>query len=48
MTKKNWFLSLVVLREGSYNKLVAKKFAELLPEGFEAVFLEIGNLPFLQ
>lgn len=45
MTKKIGFI-VGSLREGSYNKLVAKKFAELLPEGFEAVFLEIGNLPF--
>ncbi|GCF92161.1 flavin reductase [Enterococcus florum] len=34
------------LRKDSYNKLVAKKFAELLPEGYEAKFIEIGNLPF--
>lgn len=33
------------LREGSYNKLVAKTFAELLPEGFEAQFFDIGSLP---
>ena len=45
MTKKIGFI-VGSLREGSYNKLVAKKFAELLPEDFEAVFLEIGNLPF--
>lgn len=34
------------LRENSYNKIVAKKFAELLPEGFEAKFIEFGDLPF--
>ncbi|WP_270790037.1 NADPH-dependent FMN reductase [Enterococcus diestrammenae] len=33
------------LRTASYNKKVAEKFAELLPADFEAVFLEIGNLP---
>lgn len=45
MTKKIGFI-IGSLREGSYNKIVAKKFAELLPEGFEADFIEIGNLPF--
>ncbi len=45
MSKKIGFI-VGSLREGSYNKIVAKKFAELLPEGFEAVFLEIGQLPF--
>ena len=45
MTKKIGFI-VGSLREGSYNKLVAKKFASLLPEGFEASFIEIGNLPF--
>lgn len=45
MTKKIGFI-VGSLREGSYNKLVAKKFAELLPEGFEATFIEIGQLPF--
>ncbi|GAA2915883.1 NADPH-dependent FMN reductase [Enterococcus pseudoavium] len=34
------------LRKDSYNKIVAKQFAELLPEGFEAKFIEIGDLPF--
>lgn len=34
------------LREKSYNMLVAKKFAELLPEGFEATFIQIDDLPF--
>lgn len=33
------------LRADSYNKKIAKQFAALLPEGFEAVFIEIGNLP---
>jgi len=45
MTKKIGFI-VGSLREGSFNKLVAKKFASLLPEGFEASFIEIGNLPF--
>ena len=45
MTKKIGFI-IGSLREDSYNKMVAKKFSNLLPEGFEAVFLEIGNLPF--
>ncbi|OTN77226.1 NADPH-dependent FMN reductase [Enterococcus sp. 8G7_MSG3316] len=45
MTKKIGFI-VGSLREGSFNKIVAKKFADLLPEGFEAVFLEIGQLPF--
>ena len=45
MTKKIGFI-VGSLREGSFNKLVAKKFASLLPEDFEASFIEIGNLPF--
>ncbi|MFV0560516.1 MAG: NADPH-dependent FMN reductase [Enterococcus sp.] len=44
MTKK---IGLVVgsLRKESYNKKVAEAFAELLPEGYESVMVEIGNLP---
>jgi chromate reductase len=34
------------LREGSYNKITAKTFAELLPPNYEAVWIEIGDLPF--
>ncbi|MFQ7236447.1 MAG: NADPH-dependent FMN reductase, partial [Enterococcus hulanensis] len=34
------------LRKDSYNKIVAKQFAELLPEGFEAKFIKIDDLPF--
>lgn len=45
MTKKIGFI-IGSLREASYNKKVAKVFAELLPEGYAAEFLEIGNLPF--
>ncbi|WP_368251307.1 NADPH-dependent FMN reductase [Enterococcus sp. 2201sp1_2201st1_B8_2201SCRN_220225] len=44
MTKKIGFI-VGSLRTASYNKKVAKVFADLLPEDFEAVFLEIGNLP---
>ena len=44
MAKKIGFI-VGSLRAESYNKKIAKKFAELLPEGFEAVFVEIGNLP---
>lgn len=45
MTKKIGIL-VGSLRKDSYNKIVAKQFAELLPEGFEAKFIEIGDLPF--
>lgn len=34
------------LRKDSYNKIVAKQFAELLPEGFDAKFIKIDDLPF--
>jgi len=34
------------LRKDSYNKLVAETVAKMLPEGFEAEFVEIGDLPF--
>ncbi|QIL46798.1 NAD(P)H-dependent oxidoreductase [Vagococcus coleopterorum] len=34
------------LREGSFNKSIAKKLASQLPENYEAEFLEIGQLPF--
>lgn len=46
MTKKIGIL-VGSLRKDSYNKIVAKQFAELLPEGFEAKFIEIGDLPFI-
>ncbi|MGX7162454.1 NADPH-dependent FMN reductase [Enterococcus massiliensis] len=45
MTKKIGIL-VGSLREGSYNKIVAKKFAALLPEGYEAVFIDFSTLPF--
>lgn len=45
MTKKIGFI-VGSLREGSYNRIIAKKFKSLLPEEFEALFLEIENLPF--
>lgn len=44
MTKKIGFI-VGSLREDSYNKKIAKQFEALLPDGFEAVFLEIRNLP---
>lgn len=34
------------LREGSYSRKVAKTIAKLLPEGYEAAFIEMGDLPF--
>lgn len=34
------------LREGSYNKVFALKLGSLLPEGYDAQFVEIGHLPF--
>jgi len=34
------------LRKESYNRKVAETFAQLLPENYEAVFIEIGDLPF--
>lgn len=45
MTKKIGIL-VGSLRKDSYNKLVAKQFAELLPEGFEAKFIKIDDLPY--
>ena len=44
MTKKIGFI-VGSLRKDSYNKKVAENIAELLPEGFEASFIEIGDLP---
>ncbi len=45
MTKK---IGIIVgsLREDSLNKILALQTGELLPEGFEAEFIEIGDLPF--
>ncbi|MDR2975954.1 MAG: NAD(P)H-dependent oxidoreductase [Streptococcaceae bacterium] len=45
MTKK---IAIIVgsLRKDSYNKKVAEKFAALLPEGFEAKFIKIDDLPY--
>ncbi len=34
------------LRKDSYNKKVAETFADLLPEGYESVFVKIDDLPF--
>ncbi len=34
------------LRKDSFNRKAAETFASLLPEGYEAVFVEIGDLPF--
>lgn len=34
------------LREGSFNRKAAETFADLLPEGYEAVFVDISDLPF--
>lgn len=34
------------LRKDSYNKKVAENIIDLLPEGFDASFIEIGDLPF--
>lgn len=45
MTKKIGFI-VGSLREKSYNMLVAQKFANLLPAGFEAEFIKIDDLPF--
>lgn len=44
MTKKIGFI-VGSLRKDSYNKKIAETFETLLPDGFEAEFLEIGNLP---
>ena len=33
------------LRKNSFNKKIAETIAELLPEGFESKFIEIGDLP---
>lgn len=44
MTKKIGFI-VGSLRKDSYNRKIAETFASLLPEEFEAEFLEIGNLP---
>lgn len=45
MTKKLGFF-IGSLREDSYNKKVANKLAELLPDDYEAVFIKIDDLPF--
>ncbi|WP_159723696.1 NADPH-dependent FMN reductase [Enterococcus sp. CSURQ0835] len=34
------------LRKGSYNLIVAKQMAELLPAGYEAKFIKIDDVPF--
>ncbi|HLQ39904.1 MAG TPA: NAD(P)H-dependent oxidoreductase [Tetragenococcus sp.] len=44
MTKKIGFI-VGSLRKDSFNLKTAKTFATLLPEGFEAKFIEIGDLP---
>lgn len=33
------------LREGSWNRKIAQEMVDLLPEGYEAEFLEISDLP---
>lgn len=33
------------LRQDSYSKIIAQELAKLLPVGYEAKFIEIGNLP---
>lgn len=45
MTKKIGFI-VGSLRKDSFNKLVADKFSNLLPDGFEAEFIKIDDLPF--
>ncbi|WP_206856196.1 NADPH-dependent FMN reductase [Candidatus Enterococcus mangumiae] len=45
MTKKIGFF-IGSLRKDSYNKKVAETFADLLPEGYEPVFIKIDDLPF--
>ncbi|MGM9904052.1 flavin reductase [Enterococcus sp. 10A9_DIV0425] len=45
MTKKIGFF-IGSLRKDSYNKKVAETFADLLPEGYESVFVKIDDLPF--
>ncbi|KAF1303285.1 NAD(P)H-dependent oxidoreductase [Enterococcus saccharolyticus] len=44
MTKK---IGIIVgsLRKDSYNRKAAEAFANLLPEGYEATFVEVGDLP---
>lgn len=44
MSKKIGFI-VGSLRKDSYNRKIAKVFESLLPDGFEAVFLEVGELP---
>lgn len=45
MTKKIGFF-IGSLREDSYNKKVGETVAKLLPEGYEAKFIDISDLPF--
>ena len=45
MTKKIGFF-VGSLRKDSYNRKVAEAFANLLPEGYEGVFIKIDDLPF--
>ncbi|WP_265460145.1 NADPH-dependent FMN reductase [Enterococcus sp. HY326] len=45
MTKKIGFF-IGSLRKDSYNKKVGETIASLLPAGYEAEFIEIGDLPF--
>ena len=45
MTKKIGFF-VGSLRKDSYNRKVAEAFANLLPEGYEGVFVKIDDLPF--
>lgn len=45
MTKKIGFF-VGSLRKDSYNRKVAEAFANMLPEGYEGVFIKIDDLPF--
>lgn len=44
---KNYQIAIVAgsLRKDSFNVILAKALASMLPEGFEAKFIEIGDLP---
>ena len=46
MTKKIGFF-VGSLRKDSYNRKVAEAFANMLPEGYEGVFIKIDDLPFI-
>lgn len=46
MSKKQIGFIVGSLREGSYNKKIAKVMAKFVPEAYEVNFIEIGDLPF--